>query len=141
MVLQTKGIVQLGEDLNLAPIGEDIDAIALPVSVPQDEPVLLESVELPGSAYIIPAVCDCDAGDDIYNIQQPVPAIVVFTRDGNGDVTLITTTNAYGVKTTTFTYVAGEVDYLDINNYGEESRRVTFTRVAGEVTQITTIET
>lgn len=141
MVLQTKGIIQLGEEQNIVPPSEDISPIELPQNVPAEEPVLLETVELPGSAYIVP--CECDEGNvgfADYGKFEPFPGSVVFTYTGD-DVTRVTTTNDFGQIVSDFTYSAGEVSQIDIDKYGESSRRIVFTRVGGNVTQIDITDT
>ena len=48
MVLQTKGIVELGSGENLSPIESDIEPIETPGSVPIDPTILVETIEVGG---------------------------------------------------------------------------------------------
>ena len=138
MVLQTKGIVELGSSENLSPIEADIEPIETPEQIPVDPTVLTDAIEVGGEE----TVCVCDetthvhgVGNFDYDIYEPFVGNIVFTYTGD-NVTKVTTNNTFGTIVTDFTYIGDDVSQISINKYGSISRFVTFVKQGDIITQI-----
>lgn len=107
----------------------DLDALALPPQQGKSGQVLFTDGTDPYWDWANSIPLD-------FGIYNPLVGTVVFTFTGD-DITKITTTNSFGNKVVDLSYTGGEVSQIDIDNYGEVSRTITFTKnPQGEITQI-----
>jgi uncharacterized protein YuzE len=74
--------------------------------------------------------------------EEPVPGNTTFQYDAEGNITGVTIVNEYGTKEVVFsTDAEGDINQIDIDNYGKSNKRVAFSKDAnGDISSVNTTD-